>query len=201
MQTENVSTLKIHKLTQAQYDRELAAGNIDETALYLTPDEEVDLSGYATISQLYDTTITTSGDGSAYTATVPNITELTAGISFIMVPNVVSTTTTPTLNLNGLGAKYIRRRLSSATGTTVAGSAASWITANKPVRVVYDGTFWLIDVTRPSGSDIYGIVPISAGGTGASSVSGALTNLGLSTETWTFTLEDGSTVTKAVYVG
>ena len=40
MITENLSTLKIHKLTQAQYNRELAAGNIDETALYLTPDEE-----------------------------------------------------------------------------------------------------------------------------------------------------------------
>lgn len=41
MITENLSTLKIHKLTQAQYDRELAAGRIDESALYLTPDEEI----------------------------------------------------------------------------------------------------------------------------------------------------------------
>ena len=41
MITENLSTLKIHKLTQEQYDRELAAGNIDANALYLTPDEEV----------------------------------------------------------------------------------------------------------------------------------------------------------------
>lgn len=41
MITENLSTLKIHKLTQAQYDRELSAGNIDENALYLTPDEEI----------------------------------------------------------------------------------------------------------------------------------------------------------------
>lgn len=48
MITENLSTLKIHKLTQAQYDRELEAGRIDANALYLTPDEEVDLSGYAT---------------------------------------------------------------------------------------------------------------------------------------------------------
>ena len=48
MITENLSTLKIHKLTQAQYDRELAAGRIDENALYLTPDEEIDLSSYAT---------------------------------------------------------------------------------------------------------------------------------------------------------
>lgn len=39
MVTENLSTLKIHKLTQAQYDRELEAGNIDANALYLTPDE------------------------------------------------------------------------------------------------------------------------------------------------------------------
>ena len=52
MNTENLQTLKIHKLTQTQYDRELAAGNIDENALYLTPDEEIDLSPYATIEQV-----------------------------------------------------------------------------------------------------------------------------------------------------
>lgn len=52
MNTENLETLKIHRLTQAQYDRELAAGNIDENALYLTPDTAADLSGYATIEQL-----------------------------------------------------------------------------------------------------------------------------------------------------
>lgn len=52
MITENLSTLKIHKLTQAQYDRELAAGNIDENAIYATPDEAVDLSIYATVEQL-----------------------------------------------------------------------------------------------------------------------------------------------------
>lgn len=49
MITENLSTLKINKLTQAQYDRELKSGSIDESALYLTPEEEIDLSGYATI--------------------------------------------------------------------------------------------------------------------------------------------------------
>ena len=31
-----------------QYDRELDAGNIDANALYLTPDEAIDLSQYAT---------------------------------------------------------------------------------------------------------------------------------------------------------
>ena len=60
MITENLSTLKIHKLTQDQYDRELASGRIDPNALYLTPDEEIDLSGYATKDQLdaVDTSIT-----------------------------------------------------------------------------------------------------------------------------------------------
>lgn len=39
MQITKVPTLKINKLTQAQYNRELANGNIDENAFYLTPDE------------------------------------------------------------------------------------------------------------------------------------------------------------------
>lgn len=52
MNTKNLSTLKIHKLTKEQYDRELIAGRIDPNALYLTPDEETDLSMYATIEDL-----------------------------------------------------------------------------------------------------------------------------------------------------
>lgn len=39
MITESLQTLKIHKLTQEQYDRELEAGRIDENALYLTPND------------------------------------------------------------------------------------------------------------------------------------------------------------------
>ena len=53
MITENLSTLKIHKLTQAQYDREFAVGNIDANALYLTPDEATNIE--------IDTTLTQSG--------------------------------------------------------------------------------------------------------------------------------------------
>ena len=41
MTIENLSTLKIHKLSQAQYERESAAGRIDENALYLVPDNEI----------------------------------------------------------------------------------------------------------------------------------------------------------------
>lgn len=54
MITENLSTLQIHKLTQAQYDRELAAGNIDESAIYLTPDEDSQtiIGTYTTIEEI-----------------------------------------------------------------------------------------------------------------------------------------------------
>lgn len=61
MITENLSTLKIHKLTKEQYDRELKAGNIDETSLYLTPEEEIDLSGYATVYKKKLITLPTTG--------------------------------------------------------------------------------------------------------------------------------------------
>lgn len=40
MITENLSTLKIYKLTQEQYDKRVLSGNIDENGIYLTPDEE-----------------------------------------------------------------------------------------------------------------------------------------------------------------
>ncbi len=59
MITENLSTLKIHKLSKEQYERELAKGTLDANALYLTPEEEVDLSGYVTVEQL-DTYVPTS---------------------------------------------------------------------------------------------------------------------------------------------
>lgn len=56
MITENLSTLKIHKLTQAQYERERDAGRIDESALYLTPDEDVSyLARTAIVSHNADT--------------------------------------------------------------------------------------------------------------------------------------------------
>lgn len=257
MQTENVPELKIHRLTKAQFERELAAGNLDEYAFYLTPDEEIDMSSYATTEQLnakadlshthvvsdvtdlqtaldgkansahthderyytesevdtklssksdtshthddryytesevdtllaskaetshiHDDRYTTSGDGATYTATVDGITELTVGVSFIMIPHTVSTSTTPKLNVNDLGEKYIRRRLSTSSSTTVAGYSTNWLGANKPMRVVYDGTYWIVDLVRPSASDIYGTVPISSGGTEATTAESARANLG-----------------------
>lgn len=54
MKVENLSTLKIHKLSQEQYNRELEAGRIDENAIYLTPDTN-DLSTDTEIKDYIET--------------------------------------------------------------------------------------------------------------------------------------------------
>ena len=96
MNTENLSTLKIHKLTQAQYDRELVAGNIDESALYLTPEEEIDLSPYATIEQ-----VNTKADAS-HSHAVADITNLQSSLDEkqVTITGAASTITTDDLPLN-----------------------------------------------------------------------------------------------------
>lgn len=115
--------------------------------------------------QIGPVSVTTAGSGAAYTATVDGITALTAGISFTMIPHTTSTSKTATLNVNGLGAKMLRRPVSSNNTSTVANTVDNWMYANKPVEVMYNGTYWIvISMPRPNGPDIYGTVPVSAGG-------------------------------------
>ena len=123
--------------------------------------------------------VTTSGTGDAYIATVKDIDALTAGVSFTMIPHVISTSVSPTLNVNGLGERFIQQSLSSTTGDSVDGGVAEWITAGIPIRVTYDGTYWVVGVTRPDARYLYGAVPIENGGTGAGTAVDALHNLGI----------------------
>lgn len=115
--------------------------------------------------------VTTSGDGSAYTATVDGISVLTAGMKVTIVPHVTSTTTSPTLNVNNLGAKSIRMPITYNSSATSVGSIASWIVKNIPITVEYDGSYWkTISCPRPSAQYLYGTVPVTNGGTGLTSV-------------------------------
>lgn len=127
----------------------------------------------ATYSQytFCDKQTVTSGSGSAYTATVSGL-SLVAGNSFIMVPHTTSTTTTPTLNVNGLGAKNIRMRLSSNTSSTIQLIRSDFLVANKPVKVVYDGTYWVLDdFVQPDANYLYGTL-ISRGTSAPSNSTG-----------------------------
>ena len=122
--------------------------------------------------------VTTAGSGSAYTATVSNFSSLVAGKKITIIPHTTSTAAAPTLNVNSLGAKYIRQRLSTTTATTVAGQSASWLVANKPITVMYDGTYWVAEIVRPDANTFYGTLDIDQGGTGATTAEAALENLG-----------------------
>lgn len=128
--------------------------------------------------QMVEKGVTTAGTGAAYTATVDGITALATGVAFLMIPHTISTVVNPTLNVNGLGAKYIRRRVSNSTVTTANASSANWLGANKPIRVIYDGTYWIAEFDLPNANDIYGTVGIAKGGTGATTAEAALTALG-----------------------
>ena len=142
--------------------------------------------------------VTTAGTGSAYTATVSGIDSFTTGASFIMIPNVVSTSVSPTLNVNNLGAKTIRRPISTNTTTTVAASDASWLAAGKPIMVTYNGTYWVADLTRPYATDLYGTVPVTNGGTGATDAATARENLGAAAKDHT---QAASTVSSGTFAG
>ena len=112
--------------------------------------------------------VSTSGNGSAYTANVSGF-SLATGKSIVMIPHVTSTTTTPTLNVSGTGAKNIRMRLSSSTSSTIPLINSGFLTANKPVKVTYDGTYWVIDdFIQPDANNLYGTL-ISRGSSAPSS--------------------------------
>ena len=124
-----------------------------------------------------------SSDGVAYSATVPGIAELYAGLEVTIIPQTESTTETITLDVNGLGAKNVRLPLSSNTTTLVMPAQPNYYTAGRPVKLRYDAKWlnkgaWVVaERQRTSANDLYGTVPVENGGTGADNAIEALKNL------------------------
>lgn len=88
----------------------------------------------------------TSGDGNAYTVTVPGLTELTQGTSFYVKFHTKSTNVTPTLTVDGLGGGEIYYRTLSSSGSLsfTRSPIANWINQNSVYRVVYIGDSWCL---------------------------------------------------------
>ena len=138
--------------------------NKDDGSKKLATESYVDEAVASIEHPVFTTGVTTEGDGTAYTVTIDGVTELTTGLQFVMIPHTTSTTTSVTLNVNGLGAKLIRQRLSTNTSVGVVGATANWIVANKPVTVTYNGTAWVVEITRPDANNLYGTVKVENGG-------------------------------------
>lgn len=122
----------------------------------------------------------TSTDGVSYSATVPGVTELYTGLEITIIPNMTSASKTVTLDVNVLGAKNIRLPLSFNTTAVTTPTLENWLSANKPIKLMYDGTQWKSYIQRTSANTLYGSVPIENGGTGADNRDAARTNLGIS---------------------
>lgn len=125
----------------------------------------------------------TATDGATYTATVDGLTALTPGAVITIIPSMTATSTTPTLNVNSLGAKQIRRKLSGGTLTRPQLMYANVVYKDLPLLLMYDGTYWVAtQFTKPSATDLYGMVGVPNGGTGLDSVTAGNFLVGNGTE-------------------
>ena len=105
-----------------------------------------------------------SSDGVAYSATVPGVTELYAGLEITIIPEVVSASTAITLDVNGLGAKFVRLPLSTNTAMLVQPDTETYFVDNRPVKLMYDpeyagkGAWVAVGKQLQNAQDLYGSV-------------------------------------------
>lgn len=119
-----------------------------------------------------------STDGKAYTVNLPGVAKLYTGLEIVIIPDTASTTTLPTLNVNGLGAMHLKRRITSNTLTTVQSENEEFLCKDQPIRVIYNGKVWVMDMARANAADIYGTIAVENGGTGSKKPEEACANIG-----------------------
>lgn len=98
---------------------------------------------------------TTSGTSTAFTVTLdPAPTELYVGMTITIIPHTSSGSTSATLNVNGLGAKGFRMR-GYRTVDLYTPYSSGFLAQNKPITLIYDGTYWVIvGYTKPLWADV-----------------------------------------------
>lgn len=129
--------------------------------------------------------VASSVDGVNYTATVNGVTELFNGMLITIIPDVVSASIAPTLNVNGLGAKMVRLPLSFNNAAMTTPRLEAYFTQGRPITLQYDanyttgGAWKTFGKQRTSAQDLYGTVPIESGGTDATTAEEARQKLGI----------------------
>lgn len=111
-----------------------------------------------------------SDDGASYTADLPGICNLYNGLEVTIIPNIANTSSTVTLDLNGLGAKNVRVPLSFNTAALNAPDE-SYFGSGRAVRLMFDaaylagkGAWKVVGMQKTSAQDLYGDVPVQSGG-------------------------------------
>lgn len=145
---------------------------------------------------------------------VPSV-ESANNARFLRNDNTWQTVTPANIGASATGHKHTKSEITDFPSSMPASDVPSWAKASsKPSyswsEITSKPTTFTPSTHTHSASDINSgtlssdrlpTVPVTKGGTGATTAAAARTNLGIKSETWTFTLEDGATVTKAVYVG
>jgi hypothetical protein len=156
-------------------------------------------SDVALLSDVLDPVAVTSSDGVNYIATASQVKAASLselkGVKLVIIPNITSTNAyNVSLDVNGLGAKLIKRWDNTDTGEFWSFTKPGWFKAGYPTTVTFNGTYWMIEgMNKPYASDLSGSVAIANGGTGATTLEGARTNLGIPKVTYS-TSEPPSTL-------
>lgn len=110
-----------------------------------------------------------------YNVTVPGITELKAGVSFIFIPISTLPGSQTVMNVNGLGQRTV-----TAYNGTDSSRLPFTLAGGVPYRLIYSGAYWLAENhLYPNVSQAYGTLSVSYGGTGAANPAAARTALGI----------------------
>lgn len=128
----------------------------------VTADKDIATKIYADKGKVWFGVCATAAATQAKTVTIDGVTALSEGL-FILVSftNAQTYNGAPTLNLNSLGAKTVRR----VTGTSAA--RYEW-SAGEILPLVYNGTYWVILDGALATTTYYGVTKLSTGATSTS---------------------------------
>lgn len=204
MATEkNISNLVINKVeNQEVYDYMVTNNLINEDELYFVQGEDASGAGV-----FFGTCTTAASTNDKVVTTQNGDFKLEAGSVLYVQFNTAATSTATTLNVDNTGAIAVQT-------SAVNALSAYQIAPKVVVGFVYDGTVYRMLDSTIATTTYYGVTKLSSSTSSTSTIMAAtpsavkeaydLANTANTavnnTETWTFTLSDGTTVTKQVVV-